>query len=191
MNFTMPLIAKPVSYSGEGELIIIPSSTSSAADYDFLLGSHTVKHIKLKERLNHSTEWIQINGSKKTEKILLNNGNIEKHTLNNPDGSIIEAIALRLFDQSTKLWSLYWADSINATLDFPLKGSFTDTLGIFYGLDYFNNRKIIIQFQYDKSDPDKPVWGQAFSTDLGLTWEWNWFMFFEKINNNVYEPLDS
>ena len=37
-----------------------------------------------------------------------------------------------------------------------------------------------MQFQYDKTDPENPIRGQAFSTDGGQTWEWNWFMFYEK-----------
>jgi len=67
------------------------------------MGQHVVKHRKLKERLNNCTEWIDIEGSKNTEKILGGIGNIEKHYLNELDGQKVEAVALRLFDLSTKL----------------------------------------------------------------------------------------
>ncbi len=126
-----PLTAKPLPNRKDDKPLLKPSISSSPLDYDFLLGPHMVRHRKLKERLNHCTEWIDIEGSKNTEKILGGVGNIEKHCLN-IDGRKVEAVALRLFDLSTKLWSLYWADSISGTLDPPLLGSFEDNLGVFF-----------------------------------------------------------
>ena len=58
------------------------------------------------------------------------------------------------------------------------RGSFEGTLGVFFGKDYWNGEEILVQFQYDRSYPEEPVWGQAFSDDRGKTWEWNWFMFY-------------
>jgi len=175
-----PLTAKPLPNVKDDKLLLTSSISSSPLDYDFLVGRHVVRHRKLKERLNHCTEWMDIDGSKNTEKILGGVGNIEKHYLNELDGRKVEAVALRLFDLSTKLWSLYWADSISGTLDPPLRGSFEDELGVFFGKDHFKGKEILVQFQYDKSNSEEPIWGQAFSNDLGVTWEWNWFMFYKK-----------
>lgn len=175
-----PLTARPLPNVKDDKLLIKPSISSSLLDYDFLVGRHVVKHRKLKERLNRCTEWIDIEGTKETEKILGGVGNIEKHCLHELDGRKVEAVALRLFDLSTKIWSLYWADSIFGTLDPPLHGSFEDNLGVFFGKDYFKHKEILVQFQYDRSNPQEPIWGQAFSSDLGATWEWNWFMFYKK-----------
>ncbi|MGI8580902.1 MAG: hypothetical protein ACR2KX_01815 [Chitinophagaceae bacterium] len=173
MSFESPLTAQSVTFK-EGELYIEPSFSSSPIDYNFLFGNHLVHHKKLKERLCNCDEWIDIYGSKNTESILTGIGNIEKHFL--PESkSVMEAIALRLFNLSTKLWSLYWADNISGTLDSPLQGSFEGNLGVFFGRDKFNGKNILVQFQYDKSDLENPVWGQAFSNDEGATWEWNWF----------------
>lgn len=175
-----PLTAKPLPHVKDRKVLLKPSITSSPLDYDFLIGSHVVRHRKLKERLNQCTEWIDIEGTKNTEKILEGVGNIEKHYLNELDGQKVEAVALRLFDMSTKLWSLYWADSVSGTLDPPLQGSFENNLGLFFGKDYFKGKEVLVQFQYDRSNPQEPIWGQAFSNDLGATWEWNWFMFYKK-----------
>ena len=181
MSFTFPLVARHVNYSNDGDLLLMPSATSSFHDYDFLQGHHRVRHKKLKERLNQCTEWIDIEGMKDTEKILGGIGNTEKHSLKNVDGNRVEAIALRLFDTSTKLWSLYWADNVTGKLDPPLQGSFEGNLGVFFGKDYFEGEEILVQFQYDRSNPEEPVWGQAFSNDKGRRWEWNWFMFYKRI----------
>ena len=180
MHITIPFTAQPVSFSERDELLITPSLSSSAADYDFLQGTHVVKHKKLKQRLNHCMEWIGIDGIKTTQKILGGIGNIEEHSLNDSDRKGEEAIALRLFDVSTRLWSLYWADNVHGRLDPPLRGSFDGQLGVFFGIDYFQGKEVLVQFQYDRTDVDAPVWGQAFSVDRGVTWEWNWLMFFKK-----------
>lgn len=171
--FKYPLQARNIEFT--------PSATSCAVDYDFLLGKHQVHHKKLKERFHHCNEWIDIHGSKETTSILTGSGNREDHFLQSIDGSPVEAMALRLFNPATRLWSLYWTDSVAVTLDPPLTGSFDNHLGVFFGEDHFNGQKIIVQFQYDRSDPDNPVWGQAFSNDQGQSWEWNWFMFFTSV----------
>lgn len=179
--FVYPLSAKPVQVLPGNHLGILPSSTSSPNDYDFLMGRHAVHHKKLKARFANCHEWINIDGEKTTEKILSGLGNIERHSLPDANDKFIEAIALRLFNPQTRLWSLYWADDIHGTLDSPLTGSFEHNLGVFFGWDSWNGKPILVQFQYDRKDPENPVWGQAFSVDNGLSWEWNWFMFFKKL----------
>jgi hypothetical protein len=183
-NKGYPLVAKIPTFLIDGSLEITPSSNSNSSDYEFLIGDHKVHHRKLKERFKNCTEWIDIEGSKTTELLLLGIGNIEKHYLSNSEEKPIEAFALRLFNPETKLWSLYWADSISGILDPPLLGSFEGDIGFFFGKDIFNEKEIIVQFQYDRTDADNPVWGQAFSDDNGKTWEWNWFMYFSKITKN-------
>jgi hypothetical protein len=169
-----------LSFKKTGELEIHPSSTSSRHDYDFLTGHHNVHHKKLKSRLSGSNEWIEFDGTKETINILTGIGNVELHYMNMPDGSTKEGMALRLFNPVTRLWSLYWADSDFGILDKPQLGSFENNLGVFLAQDMLRGKEIIVQFQYDKTDPENPTWGQAFSEDGGQTWEWNWFMFYEK-----------
>ncbi len=81
------------------------------------------------------------------------------------------------------MWSLYWADNTAGILDPPLQGSFEGNLGVYFGKDKLNDEDILVQFQYNKSDLENPVWGQAFSDDEGVSWEWNWFMFLRRYNN--------
>lgn len=179
MKHSYPLTAEDISFAENGDPEIIPSATSNSADYDFLLGRHTVIHKKLKHRLQNSDEWLELQGEKATQPILAGIGNIEEHTLYSANSTPLKAIALRLFNPATKLWSLYWADSVTGVLDPPLQGSFYCEVGVFFGKDKWNGEDIWVQFQYDRTDPDNPVWGQAFSRD-GKTWEWNWFMYFRK-----------
>ena len=85
-------------------------------------------------------------------------------------------MTLRLFNPQTKLWSIYWADSAVVTLDKPVVGSFDAGIGRFFTRDVWEKTPIIMQFEWDKTDPEAPVWSQAFSADEGKTWEWNWYM---------------
>ncbi|QOG01175.1 hypothetical protein [Flavobacterium sp. MDT1-60] len=180
-NNNYPLLAQTPTFMVDGTLEIKPSSNSNSSDYSFLIGNHKVHHRKLKERFNNCKEWVDIEGSKTTELLLTGISNIEKHYMCDSKQQPIEAFALRLFNPVTKLWSLYWADSIFGILDPPLLGSFENNIGLFFGKEIINGKEIIVQFQYDRTDTDNPVWGQAFSNDNGKTWEWNWFMFFSRI----------
>jgi hypothetical protein len=179
-NTIYPLVAKTPNFLIDGSLDITPSSNSNSSDFSFIIGRHNVLHKKLKERFNNCEEWIDIQGSKTTELLLKGIGNIEKHYTFDLNQQPIEAFALRLYNSQTKLWSLYWADSNFGILDMPLMGSFENNIGLFFGKDIFNGTEILVQFQYDRTDVDNIIWGQAFSNDNGKTWEWNWFMYFSK-----------
>jgi hypothetical protein len=159
-----------------GTLAIKASATSSARDFDFLEARTHVNHRKLKERLTGSNRWFEFDGDYEIRLILNGLGNIEKYGITTNDGQELEGMNLRLFNPDTKLWSIYWADSISGTLEAPLVGSFENGVGNFYTVDKHNGQPIIIQFRYDSTEKDNPNWRQAFSADGGQTWEWNWYM---------------
>lgn len=106
------------------------------------------------------------------EALLSGMGNLEQHVMYMKNGSM-EGMAFRLFNPATKLWTIHWADSQSGTLDIPVVGSFDGPLGFFYAKDHHQDKPILIQFKWDATNPELPVWSQAFSTDEGETWEWN------------------
>lgn len=171
-----PMMVNATINSG-GDLVIIPSSTSSSSDFDFLTGKWTMHNKRLKTRLNNCTEWIEFESSDENYGSILNGiGNLDilKSTFNAADKSKpYQGLTLRLFDPQTKLWSLYWVDSNLGTLDPPVVGSFEGSVGRFYCKDVFNGKPILVMFKWDKTDPNNPVWSQAFSPDNGKTWEMN------------------
>ena len=171
---------KNATLNHKEELVVVPSDTSSAADFNFLMGKHSVRHKKLKSRLTNSHEWLEFDGTHHQESILHGIGNLEQHEMITPDGTLIAGMALRLFDPETKLWSIYWADSISGKLDLPVKGSFEESVGYFFTQDQYAGKAILMQFRWDATDPEKPIWSQAFSVDNGISWEWNWYMYFSK-----------
>lgn len=172
---------KYYQYSENGELINIPSPTSSKDDFNFLMGNWTIRNRKLKTRLNNCTEWDEFQSRWKIKPILNGLGNIENYYAT-IDDEPFEGLALRFFDQKTKLWSIYWSD-INSTgmLGAPIVGSFYGDLGVFYMKDRFKDKEILVKYEWDRSDPNQPVWRQGVSVDDGETWEWNWYMYGTKI----------
>lgn len=161
------------------DLQIIAAATSSPRDFDFYQGNWTIGNRKLKSRLTGYTEWEEFPATGEMHLILNGMGNTDvfKTTIN---GQPFEGMTLRLFNPSTRLWSIYWADSNTGVLDLPVMGSFENNIGTFYTRDVYNNIPIIMKFVWDKTDIDHPVWSQAFSADNGQTWEWNWYMYMHR-----------
>jgi len=69
---------------------------------------------------------------------------------------------------------------VNPILQPPTVGSFEGPIGKFYCKDRFEEQDIILEFVWDKTDVEHPMWSQAFSADKGETWESNWYMYMKR-----------
>jgi hypothetical protein len=153
-------------------------SLSSPADFDFLMGSWNVSHRRLNERLANCDEWTEFRGTSVAQKVLGGLGNIDDNLLDLP-GAPYRAVTLRSFDAEKRQWTIWWLDGRNpGTLDLPVVGRFANGVGVFYGDDVFNGRRIRVRYIWTVPKPDAPHWEQAFSVDAGATWETNWTMDF-------------
>jgi hypothetical protein len=170
-----------INFNENGELLIVASETSSKDDFDFFQGKSVIRNKKLKQRFANSKEWIEFPSTQEMYKILNGIGNIDNF-LATFDGEPFEGMTVRLFNPKTKLWSIYWADSNNGTLDKPVIDSFENKVGHFFSRDIFEGKNVIQVFRWDARDENNPVWSQAMSDDNGKTWEWNWFMYMSKTN---------
>ncbi len=164
-----------LTIDGDRGLVIIPSVTSSQRDFDFYVGKWKIRNRKLKERLKQCTEWSEFEADQEMRKILGGLGNRDNF-LTTFNGEPFEGMTLRLFDPTTGLWSMYWADSSTGVLQPPTVGSFYGDVGRFFTRDSHEGQEIIVVFEWNKSDPAAPTWSQAFSTDEGQSWETNWYM---------------
>jgi len=63
-------------------------------------------------------------------------------------------------------------------MDVPVIGHFNDGVGVFYAEDVLNGAAIRVRFTWSVPSDGAPRWEQAFSADLGVTWEANWRMKF-------------
>jgi hypothetical protein len=166
-------------FLSNGEQDIQPSPTSSKADFDFYIGKWIVQNRKLQTRLQHANDWVEFEAIEEMHTILQGSGNIDQFCTT-IDGKAFEGMTLRLFNEQTKLWSIYWADTNKGLLDPPVTGSFENGIGHFWGKDNHQGTPVLVLFRWDARNKEKPVWSQAFSANNGLTWEWNWYMYFSK-----------
>jgi hypothetical protein len=148
--------------------------------FDFFHGRWRVQHRRLAERLVGSTSWLEFTGTCDVAPLLDGAANIDDNVLDLPGGAY-RAATLRAYDPATDAWSIWWLDGRTPThLDPPLVGRFVDGIGTFFADDALAGRPIRVRFTWTATEPDRPRWEQAFSTDGGSTWETNWRMSFTR-----------
>lgn len=148
--------------------------------FDFFHGRWHVQHRRLAERLVGSTSWLEFTGTCDVAPLLDGAANIDDNVLDLPAGAY-RAATLRAYDAATDAWAIWWLDGRTPThLDPPLVGRFVDGIGTFFADDALAGRPIRVRFTWTATEPDRPRWEQAFSTDGGATWETNWMMSFTR-----------
>jgi hypothetical protein len=156
------------------------SAQTGSGDFDFQVGSWSVSHRRLKERLVDCREWEEFGGTSYMRTILGGNGNIEDNVIELPSGAY-RAIALRSFDPSTKSWAIWWLSSVAPhAIGVPVIGSFNNGNGSFFASDILRGDQIRVRFLWLETDTGSPRWEQAMSADHGQNWETNWTMDFRR-----------
>jgi hypothetical protein len=171
-------------FDAKGELEITASATSSPSDFDFLVGKWKMHNRRLNERLEGCNDWTEFDSWDENSKILSGTADMDIYStteMPGQEGKGFEGLTLRLFNPKTRLWSLYWVASNVGVLDPPVIGSFENGVGHFFCKDTFKGKPIIVMFRWDARDKERPIWSQAFSSDDGKTWEWNWYNVSERI----------
>ena len=152
-------------------------------DFDFLFGTWRVRHRRLRNPLSGTSEWYEFDGTSIERPLWGGNANVEEMDLNSPLGRF-QAVALRLYDVQTRLWSIYWATDTNGLTTIPTVGSFDGNgVGTFYDDEIYDGKPIVCRFvwTHDGPTPQSCRWEQAFSPDGRKTWETNWTMTFERV----------
>jgi hypothetical protein len=158
-------------------LVTRHGSDSAAHDFDFLLGSWTVEHRRLRERLVGADEWDTFTGTAECRSVLAGMGNVDEIVM--PSRGV-SGMTVRLFDPTTRLWSLHWASSATGRFEPAVLGAFDGDLGHFFGDDVHDGRQIRVRYIWDRSTAMSPRWQQAFSVDGEQSWETNWVMSFTR-----------
>ena len=150
------------------------SAVPGLHDFDFLVGHWKVHHRKLKQRLANNHEWIEFEGTLLSQPLMGSYSDVDDLVLNVPDAPY-RGVALRSFDPGTHQWSIWWLDSRTplGPLDPPMRGSFQNGVGTFYGDDTLNGRKVrALHLVQDHSD-NVSLGAGLLSPDEGKTWETN------------------
>jgi hypothetical protein len=154
--------------------------TAAVHDFDWLVGSWTVRHRRLKARLVGSTEWDDFGGTLVNWATLGGQGNVGDNVMELPGGTI-KGVGIRAFDATTGQWSVWWLNAQNPTIDPPLRGNFTNGVGTFLGDDTLNGKPIKVRARWSNITATSAHWEQAFSPNGGATWEINWVSDFTRV----------
>ena len=145
-------------------------------DFDFLIGDWKAHVRRLPDRLNHSDTWDVYDGISNHHKLLDSNANFEQFEVTSTDKKLhIKGQTLRLYNPTTRQWSIYLIDLDNGTLDAPpVVGGFDGKRGEFFHQETFKGRTILVRYLWLDISPNSSRMEQSWSPDGGTTWEVNW-----------------
>ncbi len=150
------------------------------ADFDFLIGTWSVRHRRLRERLKGSDDWEEFESTSTGRMVLGGLGNFDETSMERASGTV-HGLTLRLYNPVSRQWSLYWSSSLTGTLDIPMVGEFVDGRGEFYAQEPHEGRQVLSRFIWSEITPTSCRWEQALSPDGGRSWETNWIMEFTRL----------
>src|SRR4029077_1049296 len=105
--------------------------TDHAHDFDFLIGKWKVHHWRLKERLAHSQEWIEFEGTSQLWMTMDGHGTVDDNYIGLPSGPY-RAVGIRGYDPKTQTWAIFWLDGRNPNkIEPPVIGNFQNGVGTF------------------------------------------------------------
>jgi hypothetical protein len=153
---------------------------SSEADgqhgFDFEIGTWKIHLSRLQDRLVGSKTWVKFDGTSVTRKVWDGRANLEEFETDSTTGHI-EGLTLRLYNQQTHQWRIYWANSTDPALGEPIQpmvGEFKNGCGEFYDQELWKGRSVYVRYIWSEMTPNSAHFEQSYSDDGGKTWEVNW-----------------
>ncbi len=156
-----------------------PAFAPFARDWDWLVGSWSVRHRRLRDRLAGSTRWDEFSGTCSNWPLMHGQGNVDDNVLDLPSGRY-RGVGVRAFNVQTRQWAIWWIDSRTPGIEPPVLGGFAGGVGTFTGDDTWKGRPVKVRYRWTKITPTSANWDQASSPDGGATWETNWHMDFTR-----------
>jgi len=144
-------------------------------DFDFLFGAWEIENHRLDAPISGSSCWYEFKGKGVVRPIWGGAANMDEFEGESPKGRI-HGITLRLYDQNSGQWRLYWANRTRGVLETPTIGEFKNGRGEFFDQEIFDGKAIYVRYVWSNITQDSCQWEQAFSADGGKTWETNWIM---------------
>ena len=164
-----------------------PNDRDGQHDFDFLFGSWIVHNRRLLHPLTGSNEWVEFDGSAVDKPIWAGRAQLEEFEANTATGHI-EGMTVRIYDNKSHQWSIYWANQSDGRFSLPATaGRFENERGEFFDQEDYKGKNIFVRYTW-VSSPDSPRWEQAFSSDGGKTWETNWIWSLSRMKNDPEKP---
>jgi hypothetical protein len=144
-------------------------------DFDFEIGKWKAHVKKLLHQLSGSKDWEEFDGTVVTTQFMEGRGNLSEMNIDGTTSHAhIQIIAVRLYNPTSREWSIYGASAKTGVFDPPEIGQFDGRRGEFYASDMFQGRAIYVRYVWENLSRTATHFEQAFSPDGGKTWEINW-----------------
>ena len=163
--------------------IVTEADVDGRHDFDFLFGDWLIANRKVRDPLAAGgSDWVEFAATGTARPIVGCLGNVDSFvTADFPGRGAFEGFSLRLYEERTGLWRIWWASSAGGGhLDPPVVGRFSDGAGRFEGDDVLGGRPAKVRFDWTDITASSARWAQAFSFDGGETFITNWVMEFRR-----------
>jgi hypothetical protein len=154
-------------------LPIPPAGARDQRDFDWEIGAWDTELKRLREPLSGRTEWIAYAGTSLVKPLMGGRSNVVELDVAGAAGRI-NGVSLRLYQPASGQWRLHFANLANGMMTEPMTGSFSNGIGTFHGEDSVGGRRVAVRFLILPLSPHQWRFEQAYSADLGKTWETNW-----------------
>ena len=151
-------------------------------DFDFDFGKWRTHSSRLMHPLTGSTQWRDMDGITTVSKVWDGRANLAEYAADGPAGHV-ELLALRLYNPTTRQWSINFATPNVGTFGVPGVGELRNGRIEFYDQEPLNGRQILVRFSIWGITQDTAQSEQAFSDDGGKTWEVNWINKYTRITD--------
>ena len=134
-----------------------PLPSAVAMTSIFLFGRWTVVDRRLRHPLSGSHDWYSFKSTTSETPVLGGLGNLEQYDA--PDATKpIHAVALRLYNEKTDEWSIYWSVAGSGAFSIPSSGRFENGVGLFYDQEDLNGRPIVVRFRWTHERAQQCRW---------------------------------
>jgi hypothetical protein len=142
-------------------------------DFDWEIGVWDTQLKRLREPLSGKTDWIEYAGTSNVKPVMDKRANLVELDVRGAAGRIT-GVSLRLYEPASGEWTLNFANLANGLMTEPMRGSFKDGIGTFFGNDTIGGRKVLVRFLIIPVSSIQWRFEQAYSVDGGASWEDNW-----------------
>jgi hypothetical protein len=151
-----------------------PPANTGSHDFDFEIGSWTVKNSRLLHPMTDSAKWIRFDGTSVARKIW-NGRAVLLELESDPPSGHGQGMILRTWDPQARQWNVAFASSRVGVLSPPAVGGFSKGRGEFYNLERLDDgRTVLARSVLSGITPTSYRLEQAHSADGGRTWVTTW-----------------
>jgi hypothetical protein len=155
------------------------------SDFDFLHGWFDVSGRRLRDPLDPESGWVDMRAT--ASATLLFGGAVSIDEMWFPDGQYF-GMSLRLYDPTSRTWTVRWLDSRGGGLQPPVEGRWQDGRCWLTGADAYRGQPLLASYSWSDVTGTGAQWEQCFSVDEGRSWQPNWDMTFTRRGAPAVHP---